>query len=160
MKPKDEQKDLIKNPLPTGMSDEHLPSTLYDLETEIASLEEAIYQRRELYAGLMIRAVQTKTFDEGAFHIVAETRNLPRKINSDVFHDKHPNEYALAVAIENNEKIQGAINVLLKIDLTDSPDIKVRTAQALLAERMVDEICYPHEIKKTYRVERRPITEE
>ena len=159
MKPNAEKKDLAERPLPVQpatIQDTHIPSRLYDLAIEISSLKAALDERTEEYAIGIQRAIELDILDEGIFHIVRHEKNKPRVINLNAFSEKHPNEFAMAQRIEVNDKINAVIKGLDAINPLNVQDVKIKTVQSLLAERIVDEVCYPHEVTVTWTVERIP----
>ena len=160
MDARDEQKDLIANPLPEEPlvrvpEDDTLPTRIMDLDRQYEDLQNAAALNREARQALLDRAIALKAWkDESTgIYISKKERNLPRTVNAELLKEKKPAIYEAARTTEiTNEtaKIQAKIDALK----TTNPTIRVKTLQALMSEAEIDEVCWPHEVSVTWEVKK------
>ena len=158
MKAQDEQLSLRDEPLPPEEAvmqpgDELLPSRILKLDRQIADYEEGLSLAREARKVLITRAVSLMIGEDTEAVILKREKNLPREINMHLMSSRYPDAYRSSISAEND-------TVRLKIkELQDNLDsdaprkIKLKTAQAFLGERQIEEICYAHKVIVTYEVQ-------
>jgi|WetSurMetagenome_2_1015567.scaffolds.fasta_scaffold333235_3 hypothetical protein len=155
MSTEDERRELVSNTIllsPRCEADSLIPTEIYVIDVKMWELERVIREMGERRARLLERAIAFDIMKDGEHEIVKKEKNLPRRINMQEFEAKLPEAFKLACTIEVNERLRKAQEMM--DDATKITNIKIATAQALLQERMVDEICYPHKVAVTYEVQK------
>lgn len=160
MDARQEQKDLIANPLPPEElvrvpEDDTLPTRIYELDQQYEDLQKAAQLNREARNALLDRAVKLKAYKDETtgIYIYKKEKNLPRTVNKDLLKEKKPLIYEAARSAEitnATEKIQKQIDALS----TSDPTIRIKTLQTLMSEAEIDEVCFPHEISVTWEVKK------
>jgi hypothetical protein len=156
MRPTKEQKDLAQRPLPVEpatKSDLTLPTQLYQIDNELFRLRESMERLQEIRQNLLQRAVDLKIMQDAMYEIIRVEKNKPRKINLEEFKKQYPAEYKLACEIVLKER-KAVIEKAVEAFSEPIQRIKIETANVLLSKRMVDNICYPHEVDVSYVVAR------
>jgi len=155
-----EQKDLIANPLPSEElvrvpEDDTLPTRIYQLDQQYAELQNTAMLNREARAVLMDRAVKLKAYkDESTgIYIHKKEKNLPRKINVPALEEKYPLIYHKAVAIERENALQKAQEMIEKVDEAGK-DIRIKTLDVLMSKTEIDDVYFPHEVSVTWEVKK------
>jgi hypothetical protein len=152
MDAKNEQLSLRDEPLPpeeTVMQpgDELLPSRILALDRQIKDYEEGLSLAREARKVMIDRAIALMVGEDKEAVILKREKNLPREINAELFEKRYPDAYRSSVVAEEellSQKIK---------EFHDNPRIKLKTAQAFLGDKQIDEICYAHKVIVTYEVQ-------
>lgn len=155
MSTEDERKDLVANPVPLSPKceeDAWIPTELYDIDKKMWELESQIRELGMRRAKLLERAIEYNIMTDAHYEIRRVEKNLPRRINMQEFERKMPEAFKLACTIECAERRRKAEELLADADKVTN--LKIGTAKALLQDRMIDEICYPHEIAVSYEVQK------
>ena len=158
MDAKQEALSLRDAPLPpeeTVMQPEDalLPSRILALDRQIKDYEEGLSLAKEARKVLIDRAISLMIQEDNDAVILKREKNLPREINHELFESRYPDAYRSAVAAEDD-----VLRLKIK-EMQDSLDsdaprkIKLKTAQAFMGEKQIDEVCFPHKVVVTYEVQ-------
>ena len=158
MDAKQEQVSLKENPLPPEEAvmqpgDELLPSRILTLDRQIKDYEEGLSLAKEVRNVLIERAVTLHIQEDNEAIILKREKNLPREINNELFSSRYPEVYRNAISAED-DTVRQKIKEMEDYLKSDNPrKIRLKTAQAFLSARQLDEICYAHKILVTYEVQ-------
>lgn len=157
MDARQEQKDLIANPLPPALppavNPARCPSYIAELDRDIREHTEIIVKLREARQTALEYAIANNILEDEDFQVIKKEKNLPRTVNKDLLKEKKPLIYEAARSAEianATEKIQKQIDAMS----TSDPAIRIKTLQALMPEAEIDEVCFPHEISVTWEVKK------
>ena len=158
MKVQDERLSLRDEPLPpeeTVMQpgDELLPSRILALDRQIKDYEEGLSLAREARKVMIDRAIALMVGEDKEAVILRREKNLPREINAELFEKRYPDAYKSSISAEIEAIRQKMREMENALNDGDAPRIKLKTAQAFLGEKQLDEICYPHKVIVTYEVQ-------
>lgn len=156
MDPRDEQKDLIANPLPPEVivkkeGDENLPSRILECDHQIANLESALALARAARTELLKRAVALRIGKDDKAVIVVKESMSDRAIDPVLLKAQKPEIYDQLLALEltaEREKIQKKIDALS----AENMSIRIGTAKTLMSEDDITTFSLPRTVSRSYQI--------
>lgn len=158
MDAREEQKDLVANPLPEEQivrvpEDDTLPTRILELDRQYEELQAAAALNREARKALLDRAIALKAWKDQTtgVYIHKKEKNLPRRVNVDLLREKYPEAHRKAVEIEKAVVMEKAQALIDKVDEAGK-EIRLKTLDPLMSKAQIDEVCFPHEIVATWEI--------
>ena len=158
MDAKNEAISLRDEPLPPEEmvmqpGDELLPSRILTLDQQIRDYEEGLSLAKEARKVLIDRAIALMIAEDDVAVILKREKNLPREINAELFESRYPDAYRSSISAEDDVVRQKIKEMQDNLDSDNPRKIKLKTAQAFLGEKQIDEICFAHKVIVTYEVQ-------
>jgi hypothetical protein len=137
----------------------NLPTLLLSMDEQIEAVEARLAKMRSRREEILQKALAMGCLADSGAVIIVREKNLPRKINIDAFKRLQPGIFALAQSTQRTALLE---EVKRKLDCYTSKEfesevlpVTIGLLQSLKTpENVIDDICYPHEIRTAYEVRR------
>jgi hypothetical protein len=137
----------------------NLPTLLLSMDEQIEAVEDRLAKMRSKREEILQKALSMGCLADSVAVIIPREKNLPRKINLDAFKRLQPGIFALAQSTQRTALLE---EIKRNLDHYTSKEfesevlpVTIGLLQSLKTpENVIDDICYPHEIRTTYEVRR------
>ncbi len=154
---------LGQMPCPSDTSEnaitENLPSMLLSMDEQIEAVEARLIRMRRQREEMLQKALKSGCITDSGAMIIPKEKNLPRRINMDEFKRLQPGLFALAQSTQRTALLEEVKRTLDRYTSKEFESEIVPVTLGLLKslkipENIINDVCYPHEIRTTYEVVR------
>jgi hypothetical protein len=157
MNPKEEEKDLVENPLPEIVTekDKTLPSLLWKQDEQISRLEALLRDLHRERGEMISRAVKLGIMNDGQYLIDIKEVHAPRSADPELLRSRFPELYQNYVKIRIEEiKSANAVKTAREIAEVEQK-IHLATADKIFGKKNVN-LCSAFKVTFEYVIKKLP----